>query len=66
MRGASLRGVGLVSLSPALYACGGRFRRRLEVNYFPSWVGNTVFHSHSQSQKLGIKFFIPNPKFLKI
>ena len=34
------------------------------VNYFSAWVRNTVFHSHSQSQKLETLFFIPipNPK----
>ena len=37
------------------------------VNFLPSWVGNNVFHYHSQSQKLGIGFFfpIPNPNFFK-
>ena len=27
------------------------------INFFPTWVGNTVFHSHSQSKKLGRNFF---------
>ena len=31
------------------------------VNYFPTWVRNTVFHSCSQSQNLAILFFIPIP-----
>ena len=40
------------------------FSRYSLVISFPSWVGNTVFHSHSQSQKMGTLFFIPipNPK----
>ena len=29
------------------------------VESFPSWVGNTLLHSHSQFQKLGIVFFYP-------
>ena len=33
-------------------------------NYFPGWVGNSVFHSYFQSQKSVVGFFIliPNPK----
>ena len=37
------------------------FSRYSLVNSFPSWVGNTDLHSHSQSQKLGIVFFVPIP-----